>query len=135
MKKVAIILIIAFIALPVSAHQTGFRAYYQKTGKTYACDRVQWGTLGTYCYSFNTKGVLISHGIGTLQEWTGLYDSAGIKIYEDDTISTPGIPNGIVQYGSTTTYMGWYILGTDGKAYTLNNLSNLPKTQWSTVIH
>lgn len=125
-----------FIALPAfaSVPPSKFRAYYPKTGKTYYCDSVYWGTLGTYCYSF-VKGVLTSHGVGQLQEWTGLYDSVGVKIYEGDTVSTPGLPLGVVTFGETTTYYGWFIAGQNGKFYLLQLMPNLQKSLWSTVIN
>lgn len=135
MKKTLLILIALLIAVPAfaSAPIPKYRAYYPKTQKTYYCDSVYWGTLGTYCYSF-VKGVLVSHGVGTLQEWTGLYDSHGVKEYEGDIISSPGIPNGMIFQGSTSTFVGWFIVGTDGKFYSFTDLSGLPKSQWSTVL-
>lgn len=136
MKKTLIIIAIIFLALPVFASPSipKYRAYYPKTNKTYYCDSVYWGQLGTYCYSF-IRGILTSHGVGNLQEWTGLYDSKGIKIYEGDQVSTPGIPNGIVTFGETSTYYGWYIAGYDGMFYKLQLMPNLQKSLWSTVIN
>ena len=140
MKKSLIIIIALFIALPVfaSVPPSKFRAYYPKTSKTYYCDSVYWGTLGTYCYSF-VRGVLTSHGVGMLQEWSGLYDSKGVKIYEGDRVSTPTVlgkvvPDGIVEFGETSTFYGWYIAGDDGKFYTLQLMPFLRKSEWSTVL-
>lgn len=132
MKKLITIILLSLIALPVFASATPYRAYYPKTKKTYYCDSIYWGTLGTYCYSF-VKKVLTSHGVGNLQRFTGLVDATGVNIYEGDKLSTPGIPDGIVTYGATSTFIGWYIAGVDGKAYSFIQM-NLPKSKWSTVI-
>lgn len=132
MKKLLTIILLSLIALPVFASTTPYRAYYPKTKLHYPCDEVKFTSKGTYCYEL-VKTTYKSHGIGTLQRWTGLYDSKGVKIFEGDTVATPGIPNGIVTFGITTTFIGWYIAGIDGKAYSFTQM-NLPKSNWSTVL-
>lgn len=118
MKKVfASFLIAFFIATPIFARTISYRAV-TKTG-TFACDRVYWGKTGATCY-VGTK----SKGIGTLQEWTGLYDTTGKKIYEGDTVIGTNIPSGIVMWGYRTllpvfTYLGWVVYTPNGSNYFL----------------
>jgi hypothetical protein len=112
---------------------TPYRVYYPKTHLTYPCDEVKWTTKGNYCYEL-INGKYKSHGIGTLQFFTGLYDANNVPMYTGDKVRTPHIPDSTITYGITTEYVGFYLAGVDGKAYPFKYLGNVDKSLWSLII-
>lgn len=127
---------LVLLLLPTSAIARGFEFRAIASDGTYRlCTEIYWSPYYDHfvCYELVRKK-LVSLGLAIIQQWTGVYDTAGKKIYEGDRIATPGYPNGIVVFGYEK-YLGWAIRGDDGNYYLFSDLSSQSPATWSTIIN
>lgn len=124
MKKLIIIaIIVLFVILCIKSANAAYPQYRTtKNGVTYTCDQVKWLDSGIYCSTFINKK-LKSLGISTLEEWTGLYDATGKRVYEGDTIYYP--PTGefllVKKVNDSIFGTGWCLMYTEDSCYPLAN--------------
>lgn len=84
---------IALIVLtPVTTHAfTMPRCYYSKTNMRYVPTRIYQNTSGSFTCYVNVEGRIKSMGVALLEENTGIRNTSGNFIYENDVIvSTTG---------------------------------------------
>lgn len=66
-------------------------------------------------------------------ESTNYFDSTGKEIWENDKLKTVDMADGVVTFGNSGSYIGWYIK-TPNRSFWFSDLTGLAKNLLSTII-